>query len=222
MSQFRYRLYREHKYVSFMLSSFSAEVAKIDFSLDENVNRIKEQFSEIIALMHGHASHENDSIHALLRDKDSLVHEKTEADHDAHEDTFEKLNQLLMSILEETDVARKIDLGHQFYLEIQRFEAENLLHQIYEETVIMPELQRLYTNEELLQKIDAKSYALMTSEQMIQMMEILFPHMNPDDRAFFLNDICRTEPIKFMEAWNGISSIIDISEREQLEVSFTL
>ena len=222
MTNARYRLYREHKYVSFMLSSFRTEVAKIDFSLNEKVNRIKEKLSEITALMHGHASHENDSIHALLKDKDSLVHEKIEADHDAHEDTFEKLNQLLMSILEETDVARKIDLGHQFYLEIQRFEAENLLHQIYEETVIMPELQRLYTDEELLQKIDAKTYAVMTSDQMVQMMEILFPHMNANDRAFFLNDVYRSEPAKFMEAWNGISSTMDVSEREQLEVCFTL
>lgn len=221
MTNPRYRLYREHKYVAFFLSSFSAEIAKIDFRLDEQVSRIKEKFSEIIALMHGHASHENDSIHALLKDKNSRVHEKIEADHDAHEGNFEKLNQLLMTILKETDVARKIDLGHQFYLQIQRVEAENLLHQLYEETVIMPELQRLYTDEALLQKIDAKTYALMTSEQMIQMMKILFPHMNADDRKFFLNDIYRSQPTKFIEAWNGISSTIDVSEREQLEVYFT-
>lgn len=161
-------------------------------------------------------------IHVLLKDKNSRVHEKIEADHDAHEENFGELNQLLMTILEETDVARKIDLGYQFYLQIQRVEAENLLHQLYEETVIMPELQRLYTDEALLQKVDAKTYALMTSEQMIQMMKILFPHMNADDRKFFLNDIYRSQPTKFIEAWNGISSTIDVSEREQLEVCFTL
>jgi hypothetical protein len=222
MNSARYRLYREHKYVSFMLSSFRTEVAKIDFSLNEGVNRIKETLSEITALMHGHALHENDSIHALLRNKNSLVHEKIEADHDTHEDTFEKLNQLLSTILEETDVVRKVDLGHQFYLEFQRFEAENLLHQIYEETVIMPELQRLYTDEELLKAIDAKTYEIMTPEHMIHMMQILFPHMNADDRAFFLNDIYRSEPTKFIDAWRGVSPMMDPLEREELVVRFNL
>lgn len=222
MASARYRLYREHKYVSFLLSSFRAEVAKVDFSLDVNVNRIKEQFGEITALMHGHASHENNSIHELLRNKDSLVHEKIEADHSTHEDTFEKLNQLLIVILEDIDIANRIELGHQFYLEIQRFEAENLLHQIYEETIIMPELQRLYTDEELLDKIDSKTYALMTSEQLIDMMKILFPHMNADDRKFFLKDIYRTQPTKFITAWKGILPILDVSEREQLSMDFIL
>lgn len=55
MTNSRYRLYREHKYVAFVLSSFSAEIGKIDFRLDEEVSRIKEKFSEVIALMHGHS-----------------------------------------------------------------------------------------------------------------------------------------------------------------------
>lgn len=118
--------------------------------------------------------------------------------------------------------SQKIELGHQFYLEIQRFEAENLLHQIYEETIIMPELQRLYTDEELLDKIDAKTYALMTSEQLIDMMKTLFPHMNADDRKFFLKDIYRTQPTKFITAWKGIFPILDVSEREQLNMDFIL
>ena len=216
MTNARYRLYREHKFVSFMLSSFSAEIAKIDFSLDDNVNHIKEKLSGIIKLLHGHASHENISIHALLKNKGSCIHEKIEAEHSSHSNIFEKLNQLLTEVIKSTDIARRVELGHQFYLGVQRFEAENLLHQIYEETVIMPELQRLYTDEELLVGIEAKTYELMTSEQMIHMMEVLFPHFNMDDREAFLRDIYQSQPAKFVEAWAGIAPMIDSRERDRL------
>jgi hypothetical protein len=221
MNQLRYRLYREHKYVSFMISTFRANIAKIDFCFNENINTIKEGLLEITELMHGHASHENTAIHSLLKAKNSDVYQITEEEHDAHANCFEKLNQILEKITNSTNTLNKIELGHQFYLEVQRFEAENLLHQIYEETVIMSELQRLYTDEELLNKIEAKTYAIMTPEQMIHMMEVLFPHFNADDRASFLNDIYQTEPAKFITVWNGISSIIDVSEREHYAVRFS-
>ncbi|MBA3535013.1 MAG: hypothetical protein H0T84_00115 [Tatlockia sp.] len=103
----RYRLYREHKYVSFMISSFSSKLAKVDFSSDANVHLIKEQLAEIINLMQGHASHENSSIHALLKNKGSSVHEKIEAEHSSHVATFEKLNQLLTAALESPDSEKK-------------------------------------------------------------------------------------------------------------------
>lgn len=38
----------------------------------------------------------------------------------------------------------------------------------------------------------------------------------------FLTDIYRSEPNKFLEAWNKISSIIEVSERECLEACLNL
>ncbi|MBA3535014.1 MAG: hypothetical protein H0T84_00120 [Tatlockia sp.] len=80
----------------------------------------------------------------------------------------------------------------------------------------MPELQRLYTDEEILANVDAKTYALMTPDQMVNMIEVLFPHFNADDREAFLRDIYKSEPVKFHEAWKGIATIIDAAERKRL------
>jgi hypothetical protein len=199
-----------------MISSLSSDLAKVDFSSDANVHSIREKLAEIINLMHGHASHENSSIHALLENKGSSVHKKIEAEHSSHADTFKKLNQLLTAVLESWDPVQKIELGYQFYLGYQCFEAENLLHQLYEETVIMPEIQRLYTDEEILAKVDAKTYALMTPDQMVDMIKVLFPYFNADDREAFLRDIYKSEPVKFREAWKGIATILEAAERKQL------
>jgi hypothetical protein len=73
---------------------------------------------------------------------------------------------------------------------------ENLLHLHEEETKILPELQRLYTDEELRCVEDA-TYKIMTCEQMIDMLRILFPHMNALDKESFLEDIKLSQPEKF-------------------------
>ena len=94
-----------------------------------------------------------------------------------------------------------------------------------EETVILPELQRLYTDKEL-KAVEAETYHHMTTAELIHMMEILFPHMNPDDKEAFLTDIKESQPEKFIEAWIGIQSQLDAKERtnliEKLELHSTL
>ena len=37
------------------------------------------------------------------------------------------------------------------------------------------------------------------------MLEVLFPHMNIDDKLHFLQDIKESEPEKFIITWNTIA-----------------
>ncbi|HVT61939.1 MAG TPA: hypothetical protein VHD33_00415 [Legionellaceae bacterium] len=204
----RHRLYREHKYVASVISVFRKTVGCADFSSCQMVDEIKIKLKEVIDLMQGHALHENTVIHELLRAKNSKIFESVESDHAAHADCFSNLLQTLEKISCTTDISQKIELGYQFYLDVQRFEADNLHHQLYEETVILKALQQLYTDEELLSLTDAKIYAVMTPEDMVGMLTVLFPYCNADDREAFLNDIYRTEPHKFMAIWPRIQTLI--------------
>ena len=81
--------------------------------------------------------------------------------------------------------------------------------------MILPELQRLYTDEELRQ-VEARTYAEMTPEDMVGMMRVLFPHMNPSDRLAFLSDIQSLQPEKFSAAWQGIAPKIEKDEKASL------
>lgn len=211
----RYRLYREHKYVSYVLSELERLVAKANVNNPLEVATIKKQLSSLQTLMAGHAEHENKSIHALLRKKGSSIHEAIEVDHTRHEKQLKALENLLDMITENTNPAEQLSLGYRFYLAYRLFVSENLKHLHEEESVIMPELQKLCTDQEL-RSIDFNTYALMTPEQMIHMMEVLFPHMNTSDKEVFLLDIKESEPDKFIIAWENIFPQLNREEHEIL------
>jgi len=200
-----------------MLSDFSGFVAKADFTVDATVEQIKTRFIGITQLIHGHADHEDERIHPLLKKKDSSIFEQIERDHQGHAVIFSALEEILTRIVASgADKEARLDYGRQFYLEFQRFEAHNLLHQIYEETVIMPELQRLYTDEELSDLTEALTYEKLSDEDIAHMLTALFPYYNPDDREAILVDLKRCAPEKFIAVWTAITHSIEVQERTQL------
>lgn len=192
----RYRFYRVHKYVCFVLSEFERLVAKTDFSDIGKVENLKIQLGAVHDLMHGHADHEDKAIHALLREKGSTVHQLIESDHQDHEKQFNELTQALDEITASADPQLRISRGYQFYVAYRLFVSDNLQHIHLEETVIMPELHRLCTDEEL-RRVDKHTYSIMTPEQMLHMLEVISPHMDPNDIASFLANIKDFEPEKF-------------------------
>ncbi|MBA4283771.1 MAG: hypothetical protein C0432_05710 [Candidatus Puniceispirillum sp.] len=216
----RRRLYTEHKYVTYTLSEFSRFVAKTNFSNNDQISIVKEKFEGVKGLMHGHAAHENERIHELLRRKGSHVQEAIEADHAGHDPVFHNLDEILESALTEAGSEQKKEAGYQFYLEFQKFEASNLMHQFYEETQIMPELHRLYTDEEILEYVDKHSYEQMSGEDLAGMMQELFPHFNKDDRYGMLNDIRLAQPTKFQAAFSGILPMLSEEEGAEFTAIF--
>lgn len=91
-------------------------------------------------------------------------------------------------------------MGYQLYLTYRKFVSENLAHLQEEETLILPELQKLYSDSEL-QQVEAQTYHEMTPDQIISMLETLFLHMNTYDRKALLADILSLEPEKFELIW---------------------
>lgn len=195
----RYRLYREHKYITAMMDAFVQSIQKADFKDDSDTQEIKEKLCSLKSLMEGHAEHENNVIHQLLRDHNITIHESIELDHQDHQKQFKEFEEILDRIIDAQNKDDKRSLGFAFYLLVRNFQQENLRHLNEEETIIMPKLQAIYSDEELKKHIDFKTYAQMKPEELSEMVQILFPVMNADDRAFFLNDIQEAEPEKFAE-----------------------
>ena len=192
----RYIFYREHKYVLYAVTELERLIAKTDFTSNEEVSKVSVELLAIREMLHFHAAHE-DKFHQLLRDKNSEVHLDIERDHLNHDAIFEVLTQKLSNIQSAVDSADRILRGRDFYLAYRDFEMENLRHINQEELVVMPELQRLYADAELM-KIEADSYERMTVEQMVHMITVLFPQMNTEDHQAFFSDIQRTQPQKYL------------------------
>lgn len=215
-SQERYRLYREHKFLRATLSDLENCIARADFTDLSQVLIIKNKLEDIFGIIKNHAKHENEIIHALLRVKGSHIVDSIEADHKNHTAMLEILRSRLTDILNTSNDVELIAGGYEFYLAYRKFIAFDLQHINEEETVIMPELQKYYSDNELKEKIDFPVYAQMSSGDMIEMMMVLFPHMNINDKEHFLSDLQESQPNKFLEAWQGISPKINAIERSKL------
>jgi len=192
----RYRFYREHKYVLHQLGEVQQKIARCDFTKKDEVDSVEQEFLNLKSMLHFHAEHENKSIHELLRIKGSRIHESCEREHGEQEALLAQIQFQFDLIRTLDDLQTRMDHGQELYLLYRTFHAEMLIHLNDEETLIMPELQRLCTDEEL-GSVDAKTYELMGAEDMIQMLEVLSPHMNASDYDFFLEDIRRTQPEKY-------------------------
>lgn len=191
----RYQFYREHKYVSAALNDLERQIAKTDFRNAQEVVSVKQSFQSLKEMLHAHAQYENEKLHGLLKGK-SHVYEHVEEDHAHQDEQLLHIQELIDQISKAITDDEKIADGYQLYLTYRKFVGENLLHLHEEETKILPELQRLYTDDELKQ-VEAKTYAIMSPEEMGEMLKVLFPHMNSLDKEAFLNDIRESEPYKF-------------------------
>ena len=194
----RYQFYREHKYVSSSLNDLERLIARTDFCDSTALAAVSSSFEALSEMLKGHAYYENERLHALLKQKNSPVstYAHIEEDHVEQDRQLLEIEQLIREIsLEPTDT-KKIERGYHLYLTYRKFVSDNLAHLHEEETQILPALQKLYSDAEL-QQVEASSYREMTPEQMIEMINVLFPHMNKHDQQAFLSDIRTLEPEKF-------------------------
>lgn len=211
----RYQFYREHKYVSSALNDVERLIAKTDFSKDQEVQAVNQAFQGLKGMLQGHAEYENERLHTLLEKKHSTLYKHAEEDHAEQDKKLIEIQNMIDNLLKEANDQEKISMGYKLYLTYRKFVADNLAHLHEEETTLLPELQRLYADDELRQ-VEAKTYNQMSPQDMVEMMKVLFPHMNPSDRLAFLTDIQKIQPEKFPAAWQGIAPMIEKEEQDHL------
>jgi Hemerythrin HHE cation binding domain len=211
----RYQFYREHKYVCAALNDLERQIAKTDFCNHQETVSINGSFHSLKEMLQGHAQYENERLHALLEKKHSRIHEHAEEDHAHQEEQLLHIQGMINRILNSPDTKEKISLGYQLYLTYRKFVADNLIHLHEEETKILPELQRLYTDEEL-QRVETETYNVMSSDELVEMMQVLFPHMNSHDRMAFLSDIKTSQPHKFSAVAQSIAPMLSQKEQEEM------
>lgn len=210
----RVKLYREHKYVSFALSELERLIAKTDFTDDAALDHIQNEWQRLREMLEGHAYHEEQNFHVLLEKKGSTIHHEAHKDHEHLEETLKTLQHLLDAMKANPD---RIEAGYQFYLIYRKFVGDNLLHLHEEETKLLPELQKLCTDEEL-RALEHPTYKLMTVEEILEMVQVLFPHMNFSDKCAFLTDIKLAQPQKFLQLWDKAHFFLTARELEKFQL----
>ncbi len=194
----RVKFYREHKYVSAALNDLERKIAKTDFRNSQETEVVLKEWQELSEMLHGHAEYEEERLHGLLEKKGSAVHLLAHAQHEEMDQAFGVIDGLFVLLSKEREEEMRTEIGYRLYLTYRKFVGDNLVHLHEEETKILPELQRLYTDEEL-REVEHATYQVMTPTEMLEMLNVLFPHMNAQDKEAFLEDIRLAQPEKFQE-----------------------
>lgn len=214
----RYRFYREHKYINFVLFELEKEIRKIEFSDELMLSKLLEKFIQLSMLIKGHMEFESNVIHPLLKNKNILLYTSILADHQNYLKGLKELEAELQAI-SNTNLEDKIQKGYIFYINFRLFIIRTLELFNQEETFVMIELQKHYSDNELRQ-IHEDTYNQMKSEDIVQMFEVLFPHMNSEDQHAYFADLKYFDPQKFDEVWHSIgpklADLINNSNRLEL------
>lgn len=217
----RYRFYRVHKFVCFQLADFQSTLAKTDFADTVERAALASEWEKLTQMLIGHAAFEDAVIHQLLKDKQASEHKDIEQEHRLHHEQLKELTKKLKEINQTSNVKLQHTLGYEFLLLYRQFHLETLKHLNDEETILLPKLQSLYSDEELAQ-LQAKTYAKMTSAQMLAMLQALFPHMNSEDKIFFIEEMLNAEPEKFKLIWSDLRPHLNEKEYEILCIQHKL
>lgn len=217
-SQSRFRIYREHKYLVFCFNNLLQHLAQSDFHDRNTVQDLKQALQELRDLLQGHADNEELRIHSLLASKGSTLHQSTETDHQEHHAFFERISQNLQQLETLSDPVEIDAAGYEITLDFRLFYSEQLRHLDYEERVLLPELQRLYSDD-VLKNIHRISYDLMTPDQMLHMVTVLFPHMNYHDKLSYLSELHAAESEKFALIWDSLNTLLTETETRQIKAT---
>ncbi len=214
MKKLRYNFYSHvHKYVRFEMFEFSKRIAIIDFRDKSQALDAKNQLESFKMLIQGHAAHEDNTVHQLFRDVNSSICDTVELAHKQHNLEFDRLGSLISEILNSDSDDDRHLTGYKFYLLVNKFVADSLNHLDEEEKILMQELQRLYTDDEI-RALTFKTYNHMKPDQMLHMIRTIFPHINSYEREVFIQDIHESYPDKLNVIWPDLWNILMSEERE--------
>jgi hemerythrin-like domain-containing protein len=222
MKKLRYNFYSHvHRYVRYELFEFSKRIGKIDFRDKQQTIDAKCQLDNFKMLINGHAAHEDNTVHQLFRDAHSDVYNNVEAEHQQHAVEFDKIEGLLSDILNSNIHSDCHLKGYEFYLLVNKFVADSLNHLEHEEKILMSELQNLYSDDEI-RALTFKTYDHMKPDQMLHMIQTIFPHVNSYEREVFIRDIYDSHPDKLSVIWPNVWDLLGDDEREYFQKNLGL
>lgn len=178
-------LYREiHKGIRYAMFHTTMQAGSVDAGDAEQVADLLARCTDLIDILHMHHHHEDEFGRPMLERVAPALSATVEAQHTVVEEGITQIVTLGNRLANASGLARS-HVAHQLYLDLTRFTAVYLDHQLYEETVVMPALCSAIPVTEL----EAIHMALRQSiplDVLVHTMGIMLPAMNVGERADML------------------------------------
>lgn len=197
-----------HKGLRNALGKLTFIAGKTDYASVNSVEKLQVVVKEVFHLLKDHTATENKFVLAPLEKRNSSFTQNYFSDHEDIDKIEEQLLERFLSLNgEQTN-----DFGHQLYLDFCKFHAHYLEHINEEDTLLEIEMQKQFTDEELMQhQIDIMSE--MSFETLLLWFKYIVPARRPEENAQVLIGFKSVAP---ETAFNAVLEVIkkEISEKE--------
>jgi len=197
-----------HKGLRNALSKLTLIAGKTDYTSVESVENLKLMAKEVFHLLKDHTATENKFVLAPLELRNPSFTQNYYSDHVEIDQVEQQLFERFLSLNGE----QSNDFGHQLYLDLCNFQAHYLEHINEEDTVLEIEMQKQFTDEELMQHQIA-IMGEMSFETLLLWFKYIVPARRPEENAQVLTGFKSAAP---EVAFNAVIDVIknEISENE--------
>jgi hypothetical protein len=184
-----------HKGLRNALGKLTAAAGKTNYSSEGSIKSLQELSGEVFHLLKDHTATENKFILAPLEKRNPAFTQNYFAEHleidTVEQELFERIKSLNG---EQTD-----EEGHQLYLDLCKFQAHYLEHINEEDTTLEPEMQKHFTDDELIQhQIEIMNE--MNFDTLLLWFKYIVPARRPEENAQVLSGFRSAAPQKAYEA----------------------
>jgi hypothetical protein len=205
-----------HKGLRLALSELVTRIGQVDFADRAQSEEMLAALRRQMALSASHLAHEEHHIHTALEARAPGSTITLEADHDHHRRTFEALEAAMDAVEASHGEARR-RFGRELYLRFTQFVAADFAHMAEEETIVLPLLHRLFSDDELI-AIEGAIVASLPPEEAMAFMKLMIPAMSEFERIAFLGFVRATAPTEAFEAMLCFAARPTLSQRDYRQV----
>jgi hypothetical protein len=197
-----------HKGLRNALSKLLLTAGKTNYSSISSVKLLKELSVEVFHLLKDHTATENKFILEPLKKRNPTFTQHYFSDHVEIEFIEQQLFERIMSLTgEQTN-----EFGHQLYVDLCKFQSDYLAHLHEEDSVLEIEMQKLFSDEELMQH-QIEIMKEMSFDTLLLWFKYIVPARRPEENAQVLTGFKSVAP---ETAYSTVLSTIknEISESE--------
>jgi hypothetical protein len=198
-----------HKGLRNALGKLTLIAGKTDYTSVESVENLKLMAKEVFHLLKDHTATENKFILAPLEKRNSSFTQNYYSDHEEIDQVEQQLFERFLSLNGE----QSNDFGHQLYLDLCNFQAHYLEHINEEDTILEIEMQKQFSDEELMQHQIA-IMGEMSFETLLLWFKYIVPARRPEENAQVLTGFKSAAPEVAFKA------VIDVIKNEISETEF--
>jgi hemerythrin-like domain-containing protein len=205
-----------HKALRFLLANLLLKMGSTSFGEESSARSVIADLEVALSACDEHIAHEDTFVRPALVGRAPNATATLDHEHAEHAQQVAELRALAAALTGAATSDARRALGDTLYLHFSVFVAETLAHAAYEERVIQPLLDRLFSAEEL-QAIHEELVASIAPAAMMAFLQAMIPGSNREERAETLGKVkLKAPPAVFAGLLNELRPRLSSDDWEDL------